>query len=57
MFRSRISRLWGHAVIFTWSDLILDRSRRLAVLLVHLHCPAVIGLELSLFGAERNVVG
>ena len=29
MFRSRIRRVWGHAVIFAWSDLILDRSRKL----------------------------
>ena len=28
MFCSRISRVWGHAVIFAWSDLILDRSRK-----------------------------
>jgi len=28
----------------------------LAVLLVHLYCPAVNGLELSLFSAEGNVV-
>jgi len=29
MFRSRIRRVWGHAAIFAWSDLILDRSRKL----------------------------
>jgi len=29
MFRSRICRVWGHAAIFAWSDLILDRSRKL----------------------------
>ena len=29
MFRSRIHRAWGHAAIFAWSDLILDRSRKL----------------------------
>jgi len=29
MFRSRIRRVWGHATIFAWSDLILDRSRKL----------------------------
>jgi len=28
----------------------------LAELLVHRYCPAVNGLELSLFGAEGNVV-
>ena len=27
MSRSRIRRVWGHAAIFAWSDLILDRSR------------------------------
>jgi len=27
--RSRIRRVWGHAAIFAWSDLILDRSRKL----------------------------
>jgi hypothetical protein len=36
MFRSRIRRVWGHAAIFAWSDLILDRSR----LLVGLQSPA-----------------
>ena len=30
MFRSRIRRVWGHAAIFAWSELILDRSRVLA---------------------------
>ena len=30
MFRLRIRRVWGHAAIFAWSDLILDRSRKLA---------------------------
>jgi len=29
MFRSRTSRAWGHAAVFAWSDLILDRNRRL----------------------------
>ena len=29
MFRSRIRRVWGHAATFAWSDLILDRSRKL----------------------------
>jgi len=24
-----IRRVWGHAAIFSWSDLILDRSRKL----------------------------
>ena len=30
MFRSWIHHVWTHAVIFAWSDLILDRSRKLA---------------------------
>ena len=30
MFRSRIRRVWGHAAVFAWSDLILDRSRKLS---------------------------
>ena len=29
MFRSKIHRTWGHAAIFAWSDLILNRSRKL----------------------------
>ena len=29
MFGSRICLVWGHAVIFAWSDLISDRSRKL----------------------------
>ena len=28
IFRSRIRRVWGHAAIFAWSDLILNRSRK-----------------------------
>ena len=35
-FRSRTRRVWGHAAVFTWSDLILDRSRKL----VDLQSPA-----------------
>ena len=30
MFRSRTRRAWGHAAVFAWSDLVLDRSRKLA---------------------------
>jgi len=30
MFRSRPRRVWGHAAVFAWSDLILDRKRKLA---------------------------
>jgi len=29
ILRSRIHRAWGHAVIYAWSGLILDRSRKL----------------------------
>jgi len=36
MFRSRIRRVCGHAVIFAWSDLVVDRSRKL----VDLQSPA-----------------
>jgi len=32
MFRSRIRPVWGHAAIFAWSYLILDRSRKLVCL-------------------------
>ena len=27
--KARIRRVWGHAAIFAWSDLILDRSHKL----------------------------
>ena len=30
MFRSRTHRVWVHAAVFAWSDLILDRSCTLA---------------------------
>ena len=26
LFRSGIRRVWGHAAIFAWSDLILDHN-------------------------------
>jgi len=29
MFRSRARRVWGHAAVFAWSSLFLDRSRKL----------------------------
>ena len=32
--------MWGHAAIFAWSDLILDRSRRSTRKLVGLQSPA-----------------
>ena len=28
MFRSRTRRAWGHAAVFAWGDLTLDRSRK-----------------------------
>jgi len=28
MFRSRIRRAWGHAAVFAWSEVVLDRSRK-----------------------------
>ena len=43
MFRSRIRRVWGHAAIFTWSDLILDRSRKL----VGLQSPAACATRMG----------
>jgi len=30
MFRTRIHRVWVHANVSAWSDLILDRSRKLS---------------------------
>ena len=32
MFRSWVRRVWGHAPVFTWSDLILGCSRKLVSL-------------------------
>jgi len=29
MFCSWIRRVWGHAALFAWSDLTLDRSRKI----------------------------
>ena len=37
MFRSRIRRAWGHAAVFLWSDLVLDRSRKLVGLAAVTH--------------------
>ena len=34
IFRSGICRAWGHAAVFAWSELILDRSRKLVGLLL-----------------------
>ena len=39
MFHSKIHRVWGHAAIFAWSDLILDRSRKLSWLAACSHPP------------------
>ena len=36
VFRSRTRRVWDHAAMFSWSGLILDRSRKL----VRLQSPA-----------------
>ena len=38
MFCSRIRRVWGHAAIFAWSDLILDNSRELVGLQLPAAC-------------------
>jgi len=41
MPRSRARCVWGHAAIFVWSDLFLDRSRKFVGL--HLPLPAYYG--------------
>ena len=43
MSRSRIRRVWGHAAIFAWSDLILGRSRKL----VGLQSPAACATRVA----------
>ena len=43
MFRSRIRRVWGRAAIFAWSDLILDRSRKLVGLQSPAACATRVG--------------
>ena len=48
MFRSRNRRAWGHTAIFAWSDLILDRSRKLAGLRPPAACATCAGGELEL---------
>ena len=30
MFRSKTRCVWGHVAVFAWSNLVLDRSRKLA---------------------------
>jgi len=51
MFRSRMCRAWGHAAIFAWSDLILDRSRKL----VGLQSPAVCATRAGGDDSDPNV--
>ena len=41
MFRSRTRRVWGHAAVFAWSGLVLDRSRKL----VGLQSPAACAMR------------
>ena len=43
MFRSRIRRVWGHAAIFAWNDVILDRSRKLVCLQSPAACATRLG--------------
>ena len=45
MFRSRMYRgfVWGHAAIFAWSDLSLDRSRKLVGLRSPVACATRAG--------------
>ena len=47
MFRSRIRRALGHAVIFAWSDLIADRNRKLVGLQLPAACAAHAGVDSS----------
>ena len=49
-FRSRTRRVWGHAAIFAWSDLILDRSRKLVGLQSFAACAARAGGD---YGTQR----
>ena len=51
--RSRFDR--ANLVIRSMVVLAVEVLGGLAVLFVHLNCPAIDGLELSLFGAERSV--
>ena len=45
MFRSRTRRVWGHAAIFAWSDLVLDRSRKLVGLQSTAACVTRVGVD------------
>ena len=50
MFRTRIQRAWGHAAIFSWADLILDRSRTL----VGLQSPAATAAAAAAAAADPD---
>ena len=43
MFRSWIRRAWGHAAVFSWSNLVLDRSRKLVGLQSPAACATLAG--------------
>ena len=43
VFRSRIRRVWGHAAVFAWSGLVLDRSSKLVGLLSPAACATRVG--------------
>jgi len=43
MLRSGIRRVWGHAAIFAWSDLISDRSRKVVGLQSPAACAMLAG--------------
>ena len=45
MFRSRIRHMYRHAVVFTWSDLTLDRSRKLVGLQSPVTCVARVDCD------------
>jgi len=45
MSRSRIRRVWDHAAIFAWNDLILDRSRKLVCLQSPAACATRAGAD------------
>ena len=57
-FRSRIRRVWGHAAIFAWSDLISDRSRKLVGLQSPAACASDPNFEnYNLFHAQSPDTG
>ena len=47
MFRSRIRRVWGHAAVFAWTNLILDRGRELIGLQSPATCATRVGSDWS----------